>query len=60
MNGFTYSLQDSTEAPATGSSGQRLVTADGTYATQSAFSVAQTAGLAKIEEEKRYVMSPSR
>ena len=36
------------------------MTADGTYATQSAFSVAQTAGLAKIEEEKRYVMSPSR
>jgi hypothetical protein len=42
------------EAPVTGGGGQRLVTADGTYATQSAFSQpGLTAGLAKQSEEKR-------
>ncbi|XP_031562290.1 coatomer subunit beta-like [Actinia tenebrosa] len=42
------------EAPAAGGGGQRLVTADGTYATQSAFSQpGSTPGLAKQSEEKR-------
>ncbi|XP_048579124.1 coatomer subunit beta isoform X1 [Nematostella vectensis] len=42
------------EAPASSAASQRLVTADGTYATQSAFSQPGAAvGLAKTDDEKR-------
>lgn len=50
---FTACSSDSDQSASQTSGGQRLVTADGTYATQSALSTPGITSLTKKDDEKR-------